>query len=150
LTKNKQIKIGEATAEQLRAHAELNLGIDGIPAGETAPQIQARIRAVSDKDVIEVADEEPKARRAGAAVAKSAGNITVEIELQEGAGGAEPVFLSVNGSAMVVARGVPSPIPPSYFEVLQRAKKTVFSQIGGKGPLIPREVPQYPYKVLHA
>ncbi|PWE56768.1 hypothetical protein DEM27_10420 [Metarhizobium album] len=146
----KTITIATATPAQLASFATINLGLE-VNYRMGSPAIIAKMRAAGfADDTIDVDDEIPVAATPVGLQTEHRETVTVIIAQQDEPGGSDPVFLGVNGVAMVVHRGVASPISRPYFEALKNAVKTVYN-INPDGSLgDAREVPQYPFSVIAA
>lgn len=146
----KTIPIATATPAQLASFATINLGLE-VNYRMGAPAIIAKMQAAGyPNDTIDVDEEASVVVQSERPQAEHRETFTVIIAQQDEPGGSDPVFLGVNGVAMVVHRGVASPISRPYFEALKNAVKTVYN-INSDGSLgDAREVPQYPFSVIAA
>ena len=61
-------------------------------------------------------------------------------------GGSDAVFLSLNGYAYQVPRGIPVDVPIEVIEILKNAKQSITS-FGKGGELIVRETQRFPFSV---
>jgi hypothetical protein len=152
-----RISIYEADTEQLRQFARLqNLAVSPNP-NTSREKILSVIEQAGFQE-IDVADDSaaasepaPTARvQQGSALSDHAGvpYVEVMIERDEGVGGDRPVFLSVNGRGLLVARGKPQRIKYPYFLALQNAVKTVFDNNPDTGETHARNVPTYNWRAL--
>ena len=71
---------------------------------------------------------------------------TVTIHPTEGDGGSDAVFLSINGYAYQIPRGMPVEVPSEVIEVLRNAKQTILS-FGQGGALVERTVQRFAFSV---
>ena len=71
---------------------------------------------------------------------------TVTIHPTEGDGGSDAVFLSINGYAYQIPRGIPVQVPTEVIEVLRNAKQTIIS-FGQGGALVERTVQRFAFSV---
>jgi hypothetical protein len=152
----KRIPIDSASAAQLAAFAALNLGLD-VQSGSSANKLRGQINAAGyDKDFIEIDTDEAAASapraKAQAFNDYAAGTRPTKVRLiiqsQPGPGGDEPVFVSVNGSAMYIPRGKEAEIPYRYYEALNNARSVTHENDDREGLKNAREVPVYPFSVL--
>jgi hypothetical protein len=157
----KRLPIDEADASQLQAFATVHLGLE-LGGRENRPTLRSKIAEAGwDKDFIVVEEAS-----AGASVPTGSGHYTntrpsdkhpgevdvkIMVHTSTAADGEQPVFVSVNGSAMLIPRGEPSWVPQRYVEVLEHAVEQVYdaSPDGGRGGLpAPRAVPSYPFSYV--
>lgn len=151
------VKLSDATDAQLRQFATEVLGLP-VPNAERGAALRARIASVYDKDEIALpeAPQPAQGRRPTASAADPAAGeeepmLTIIINKTEEAGGADPVWVSVNGRGMWIPRGERCKVKKRYVDVLVNAVRTAYEQPEGpKGPMIAREVPAYPYSILPA
>lgn len=61
-------------------------------------------------------------------------------------GGSDAVFLSLNGYAYQIPRGIPVDVPVEVVEILKNAKQSITS-FGKGGELIVRETQRFPFSV---
>lgn len=148
-----QIKIEDATATQIADYAVKFHGMDVRPTMGKDKLITAlRVAGFSGAE-IEVEMPQPKGETPEAITARSPRDEPkrrIFIEQQEGAEGQRPVFASVNGSAMLIPRGVEVVVPQKYVGVLNNAQREVIDPDPGPmgGTLPPRRVLQYPFRDL--
>lgn len=158
-----RVLLSEATSDQLRAFAELSLGLS-VPAKATTPVLIALIGTTGyNQETIPVLGTQPKqpgklrpvAPRSAPEATQIAPDgqeiVYIMISRTEEPGGDRPVELGVNGSIMLVPRGARVPVPKPYVEVLEHAEKHVYEpafdsqgRLAGMNP-IPRKVPAYPW-----
>jgi hypothetical protein len=146
---SKRISLIEATAEQLRDFATLNLGIE-VPGKANKNAILGLISSAYDKDFIEVAETDaPHDVERVAAPSREAtpDKRRILIQRSEEPGGGDPVFVGVNGKGMLIERGKPQLVPLPYIEALDHAIKYVYSQDEDLD-MIRREVPSYPFSYV--
>lgn len=149
-----KVAIEKATVAQLRQFATGTLGLE-LAQHEKRDALLAKISAVHDKAEIAVEDEEQPHQPQGAAPrpvtdaqqAPAEEMVRVYIDLVDGPGGKDPVFLSVNGVAMLVPRGEEVDIKERYYHALCNAVTHRFESLkdGGMNP-VPRKVPAYPFR----
>ena len=180
MTKDATILLTEATKAQLREFATVTLGLEvGNLAKRT--EILAKIREAWDEDTITVngADETPEPKptaenplglqKSALKAAKETTHVqdnehdpqdpnhpanrmeTIFIDIVDEAGGADPVWLSVNGKGIWVTRGKDVRIKHKYVHDLENAVRTVYEQELDEqgipsGPMIPRQVKAYPWR----
>lgn len=148
-TKTPKIAIEAASAKELRQYAELQLGID-LPQTSNRSQILAKIkRAEPDiEEVPAIVDPEPAplTKAVAAEAQQEAKKVRVRIAPQDGVGGDRPVFVSVNGRAMLIPRSKVVEIPPAYAEALTNATYTVYDEVKndeGEVAYVPRDVARF-------
>lgn len=78
-------------------------------------------------------------------VALSGKKSIVTIHPTEGEGGADAVFVSLNGYAYQIPRGEPQEIPAEVLEILKNAQTTTYSVDTKTGDVKARTVPRYAY-----
>lgn len=71
---------------------------------------------------------------------------TVTIHPTEGDGGSDAVFISINGYAYQIPRGMPVEVPAEVIEVLRNAKQTILS-FGQGGALVERTVQRFAFSL---
>lgn len=144
----KKISVQEARASDLAAYAQTHLGLLDINYRIGKDAVLAEMaKAGFDGDEIEIDDAPAPVASAPADIpAQGEEKVTINIAAQEGPGGSEPVFVSVNGSAMLIPRGKDVPVPKRYYEVLRTATRMVYDPNPEGGLMPPREVPQYPFQ----
>lgn len=97
-------------------------------------------------------DETPEKTAAPAAALKGANHDsalsgktrTVTIHPNDSEGGSDAVFLSINGYAYQIPRGIPVDVPVEVIEVLNNARQTVMS-FGQGGSLVERNTPRFAF-----
>lgn len=158
-----KVSLDKATVAQLRAFSD-QYGLDHADR-TTAAQLRALIAEALDVTEIDVEDEPedegPAAPRrprkaAAAGPARTDGKLTIMIQEQDPQfvpGGDQPVFVSVNGSAMFIPRGEPVDVPAEFAHALGNARQMVYRQVQGEdgqpaGIGDPREVLAYPFQIL--
>lgn len=142
------IAIEKASIDQLRHFAETRLGVP-VPAGAKRDAVLALIQQAGHSGpitapagpgrVVGPASNEPDDLDA---------YVEILIQRQEGAGGGDPVWVSVNGRGLFIERGKPQKIRRKYLHVLENATATVYEQEAVTKDIVPREVPRYPFSVL--
>ena len=104
-----------------------------------------------DNEFISVADEveeeAPKATKVKAA--PDDGFTTIKIERTEEHNGADHAWVSVNGRGMRIPRGIPVRIPNRYVEVLRNGIRTLQRWNERTGEMTTRDIPTYPFQVIH-
>ena len=155
---NREVKIAEATHDQLLKFARETLGFNSPPniGRET---LIARISVAWNKDHITVAQAAAEVSQAGQAPLPQTAEqqapekpmVRINIHITEEAGGNEAVPVGVNGRIMLIPRGKDVDIPYTYYEVLKHAVMNKYDPMpdGGMNP-VPREVPTYPFQVILA
>lgn len=71
-------------------------------------------------------------------------NQTITIHPTDGDGGSDAVFVSVNGYAYQIPRGLPYQVPVEVIEVLRNAKQSILS-FGQGGTLMERTTQRFAY-----
>lgn len=154
----KTINIADASAAQLRHFAGSRHGID-VPDVLGRDKVIAKLRAVGfEGDTIEVEEDaapviavvlDPNGNEPGtdtpAEFDPARRMVKIIIPAQDDAGGSDPVYLSVNHKAMLIARDTVSLIPYCYREALKHAQKAVYTAAPNGGLSAARMVPQYPF-----
>ena len=155
---NRQIPIEQASHAELLQFARDTLGLN-LPPNTKVTTLRAKISAAWSKDHINLpvteAEEttqvgsDPQPVTAEQQV-PNADKVRIKIAITEEAGGNEPVPVGVNGRIMLIPRGKEVDIPVSYFEILEHAIAYKYDPMpeGGMNP-VPREVPMYPFQVIH-
>lgn len=121
--------INEATIEQVRKFAQVNLGLE-ISATSNKQTIIGKMRAAGfEGDDIEVVDEISPTAAPDAVDGVDPNNPpegygTIMIAATEEPGGDKPVFVSVNGVAIHVLRNTPTVLKNRYIEALFNAKQS--------------------------
>ena len=67
----------------------------------------------------------------------------ITIHHGDGVLGASAAFISINGHAWQIPRGVPVKVPEEILEALDNAVQTVYEQVDKA--MVPREVRRFPY-----
>ncbi len=153
---NREIKIADATEEELRTFGRGTLGLS-LPPNCKIETLRSKIQQAWDKEHILLADpDQPEAPPAGAAPQPVTDEqqppkrkmVRINIPITEEAGGTEPVPVGVNGSIMLIPRGEDVDVPEPYVEALEHAITHVYDPLpeGGINP-VPRKVPLYPFQV---
>ncbi len=151
----KMVSIYNVGNAVLLAHAQTVLG---LPVDESTPHkaLIAQVIAVSGSKEIPAPDGASEVSKDVVAPAKANATATdsdsrtvrLIISKQAGAGGDEDVPLGVNGSFMLVRRGITQDVPMAYFRVLEAAVMDVFEPLENGGiSTTPNKVPIYPYTV---
>jgi len=73
--------------------------------------------------------------------------VRVVFHSQEGAGGNDDVFVSVNGKAYLIKREHEVSLPREVMHALENARQTVFES-GAEGRVLPRQVGRFSYTLL--
>ena len=161
-----EVKISEATADQLREYGRLYLGLaftDTTPA----EKMRAEIAKATQKDTIiivspaprgqaradlpkRIAKPDPSNLEDSEEPAEDRGEQLVRILIQrtDEPGGDRPVFVSVNGIAIWIARGKTHEVKRKYVEALDHAVKIVYDQEEVDGKPVgrtAREAHTYPF-----
>lgn len=145
------IPLEQATADQLRHFATTVLGLP-LPANAGRDAILSKIRTAGHTGPIPLAPPQtpvtPTAKPDAAAIEEEM--VTILIDKQEEVGGDQPVPVRVNGVAMYIPRGEPCRVKRRYVEALRNAVKEVYEQVRPEDPITSRQVPAYPWRILHA
>lgn len=88
---------------------------------------------------------EAKVSGANHDVALSGKKAIVTIHPTDGEGGADAVFVGLNGYAYQIPRGEPQEIPVEVLEILKNAQTTSYRTDPRTGDVEPRTVPRYAY-----
>lgn len=75
------------------------------------------------------------------------GRVRVIFHSQEGPGGNDDVFVSVNGKAYLIKREHEVDLPREVLHAVENARQTVFEP-GSEGRVLPRRVSRFAYSVL--
>lgn len=70
----------------------------------------------------------------------------VVFHMQDGPGGADDIFVAVNGQACLIKRECEVALPPEVLEVVENARQTIFEPENGVARA--RQVPRFAYTVL--
>ena len=112
----------------------------------------SRVSTIDDATPEAVAVEAPAAVDATEVVGRnfddelSGKKRTITIYAQEGDGGSDAVFVSLNGYAYQIPRDKPSSVPDEVVEILRNARTTLMVQKPG-GAIEQREVPRYTFSI---
>lgn len=157
----KKIPLNEATAHQLISFAQSVLGITLKPT-EKIEAMRAKVsEAWAQPDILidEPAADEPAKTRSVKVPTQQAVDtelphgemVSIQIALEEGPGGRDPVPVGVNGRIQLIPRGQPVQVKREYVEVLKNAEKATYDPLfdangnpAGYNP-VPRMVPMYPW-----
>lgn len=127
-----KIKLSEASASQLANFAQLNLGLQADYRMGQAKLISL-IRQ-SNPDIQEIEADEAAAPAVPAAPKKPRNfleglgpedKVMVYIPAEDRKGGDEPLQVGVNGTMILIPRGVEAPIKYKHLHVLQNAVRSV-------------------------
>lgn len=169
------VRVGDASAQQLRDYATVHHGLDVKPRSNRATVIAALQSAgalpaegYDDKDIPDLAaptapvpaegETSPALAPAPAAEGfgaferapedvRKAGRSVIMIAKQKG--GHDPVVVAVNGFAISIRRGQRVSIPNTHLEVLQNAiQQTYEMDEDGNTIETPIESPEYPLQVF--
>lgn len=161
---HEQIKIEDASREQLHQFAELVLGVEltGQPQKAT---LLAKISSIQP-DRTEIPNlaapvvPQPSADKSGGhfyvkdeskldADGKPRRFAKILVHTSNGPGGEEPVFVSVNGRGMWIPRGEEVEVGAEYIGALQNAVRDVYDPttdpLNQRGLSAPRKVQSYPF-----
>lgn len=163
------VKLSEASRDEMLVFAQQNLGID-LPRNISADQCRAKIKAAWDKDTFPVtvtvgdAAEAPEAPAPFAAPAPPAADNDAERLVSAGGGrdpvvmlilyeserpgGKRDVFVGVNGIGMTIPRGRKVPVPYRYYHIIANAVEDVVTEDEETHELITNQVPRYPHQVV--
>lgn len=166
-----QIPIDDATKEQLLQFAAENLGMNMHP-NTGLGKVRANIRKAwsaphivlfnpVDRGPTDVEDLEAtpsnsgqsenltaNIRALGGSSSKNDPKVRMIVNEQEGAGGKRPIYVGVNGVAMLIPRGEEVDVPYRYYLVLKAAVQTLFEQDDATHELNSRSVQSYPFQVV--
>ncbi len=78
---------------------------------------------------------------------RAQGRMRVIFHSQEGPGGNDDVFVSVNGKAYLIKREHEVSLPREVLHAVENARQTVFEP-GPEGKVLPRQVSRFAYSVL--
>ena len=156
--KMKRVAFREANIEELREFGTNTLGIN-IHMQMSIERARAQVRSAGwTADVITIAEKESPVVMAGnnpnpvtaGQMPPGDGKVKLILQVDEKAGGNEPIPVGVNGSIMLVPREKEVEIPLSYFRVLENAVqfKYEMAEDGMSVNSIPREVKLFPYTLL--
>lgn len=146
----RQIPINSATKAQLRAFAN-HLG---LPTTNLDSEDKLREKIASSGyeeahiivfDPAPVAAAKARAVASGDAVDEPMVNLTVFT--QEGAGGKRPVFVGVNGKALLIPRNRPCDVKLRYLRALENAVETKYEFDEEEKANVARDMPSYPFQV---
>jgi len=73
--------------------------------------------------------------------------VSLTIHVQEGAGGKRPVFVGVNGKAILIPRATKCSVKLRYLRALEAAVETKYEYDEEAKANVPRELPSYPHQV---
>ena len=118
------------TEERLRKRiADTGYDSAHIIVFENAPAKAASARAIASGDAV----EEPM--------------VNLTVHTGDGAGGKRPVFVGVNGKAILIPRAKPCDVKIRYLEALANAIETKWEYDEEARANLPRDLPSYPYQV---
>lgn len=156
------ISIADATDGQLRwfAGRVLGLPIEEFAARDTV--ISAIRRAGHVTPTISITDATPIdfpppaddqtvdqiAQPKPAKPSVAGEKITIVVERQEGPGGDRPIFVAVNGTAMLIPRGEPAAVAWPYVEALKNAVRTEYYQDPSTQEILSHEVLTHPFRII--
>lgn len=154
-----RIPLDKATRKQLHEVITTQLGID-MPWKDNIPMqsLQATLNKVGySKPYIEIqGDENPDETLEGGRpepvdqpeVPRLPDREYVTVNIARASEGSDDLVpLTVNGTTMVVRRGIDSRIPIEYWEILKNAKQTLFIP-NPDGAIIEREVQTHPFSLV--
>lgn len=148
-----QIPINSASRAQLRAFAE-HLGLKVINFDNEA-KIIAKIQASGYEEGHIIAfDPTTKAKDKSAAKSSPANGrempeplVELTVHEQQGAGGKRPVFVGVNGKALLIPRNKKVKVKLRYYNALAIAIETKFEYDEEAKANLPSDLPVHPYQV---
>ncbi len=161
----KQVPITDASPAELRAFAELKLGIDGISPAMNRNTLIARITPAWPHDYIEVEETEeqhgdaaplaqaapsmpePQQRLKGGAGANDP-KVRLKIATTSLPGGKHPVTVAVNGQTKVIQRNMVVDLPYRFYLALINAQVGDVSQDDATGEITATEHTNYPMTVI--
>jgi len=167
MTKTVKIAFADATDSQLYDYVTGTLNLD-VPQTASRSVLLAKLAQATTAQEIEVevtdkrkpgrpardkADDAEDEDDAAPVVVKSPEQlaleranekIKIEIPIQPGAGGDEPVPVAVNGKVIFITRGKEVEVARKYVEVLDNAVQYIYPENDASGLGEPRKVPLYP------
>ncbi len=156
----KRISIKEATLDELRQFATINLGMD-VPEKVNVAKLLADIQAIYQGDTIalvatapgagRVLDTRPRRTRIREGTEHfpppperpedfdihaqyQVTEVCIQVEPSERPGGKDPVEVAVNGAKMFIERGKPQWVREHYIEVLDHAIEWEYPENKNLGP----------------
>jgi len=126
-------KLAQATTEQEIEVEVVEKRKPGRPARDKADDAE-------DEDDASVVVKSPEQL----ALERANEKIKIEIPIQPGAGGDEPVPVSVNGRVIFITRGEVVEVARKYVEVLDNAVQYIYPENDASVLGEPRRVPMYP------
>lgn len=136
------MNLATATQEELKAWAFENLALNLSMTMKQETMIERILAACTEKGI------DPPANKIETAHGKKAGYITINIAKDKSEGGAEPVFIGVQGKGILVPRGMNIDIPYPYAVALENAKQDIVTQ-DEDGKVMKETVYQYPYQIIN-
>lgn len=171
----KTIPLKDATHAQLMRYAQINLNLSGVHPNTGADKLRERIATATGESVCHiqesVKEEDPQGERPRTPVntvsSRSRKEVVMDplrfayrdprflinIAAERGKGGKTPVPVSVNGTCILLPRGVDIEVPARYFFALRLAVATILEDIFDENNRPIRQetdVPQYQFSVLRS
>ena len=159
----KEVKITEATADQLRDFGNLYLGL-AFDQNTPIETMRTQIGKAVQNGKIQISTDaapDPRARvhdilpqtAAGEEIAKSS-HVVIRIASTQDPGGEQPVPVGVNGSVMLIPRDQDARVPRPFYEVLRNAVVDRYEPEVINGLMVgmksePRRVQAYPVILLN-
>lgn len=153
-----KIPIENASRDELFRFGTEVLGLD-IDKRCNEATVRGKISNVFQGDMITLNTSDAHDHQAGDAPAIKEGvvyrgggkgdpKVTLVVNEQEGEGGRRPVFVSVNGVAMLIPRNKKVTIAYRYYEALKNAVRTSYEQDQRSGDIHSSDVPTYPFNIV--
>jgi hypothetical protein len=162
VSKTRNVAFNDATPAELRMFLQQSCGITAH-TNCTPETLRAKVRAVFEGDEIslilpddpEIAAKAPpnEVRSDGQRMVSKGGKGDPVVELtlmeQEGPAGKRPVFVSVNGKAMLIPRSKRVQVPYRYYDVLRNAVRSEVLHVtrGATTEELHNDVPEYNMQV---
>ena len=148
-----ELTVETATFKQLQSIAKLSgLDFTDLDEGALRQLVRDTMGTHIDPALLsktKIGSTNRKLKSSNATVqAKPSDKIRLILSEGNGAGGASPVPVGVNGKIMLIPRGEEVEIPRTYFNVLKDAISRVTYQEGETGTIKSRDVASYPFQIL--
>lgn len=150
-----QVPLHTANKPQLRAFAQ-HLGVT-VTNFDSVEKLRQKIKDSGWEETYIVAFDDaqapnPKAKAAPAASTKEVSEpmVSLTVHQQEGPGGKRPVFVGVNGRAILIPRNKQCEVKLRYLVALQNAVETKYEYDDEAKANMPIELPSYPHQVHRA
>lgn len=167
----REVPLKDATQSQLLRYATINLNLPGIQPSTGDAKLREKIQAATGESVIYVEDSVTEAEKQGkaprtpvASGSKRKAKVVMDpmrfayrdprflinIAAERGKGGKTPVAVSVNGTCILLPRGIDIEVPARYFFAMRNAVATIIEDIFDDKNMPVRqesEVPQYQFSI---